>query len=77
MLMKIDVEGAELNVLEAASRMLARARPAIFLATHGAQVHRECCDLLRAAGYSLRPIDDSISSIDTPMKSSPSLATHT
>lgn len=65
MLMKIDVEGAELNVLEGASRMLARARPAIFLATHGALVHRECCDFLRAAGYSLRPIDDSISSIDT------------
>lgn len=63
-LMKIDVEGAELGVLEGASRMLTRAQPTIFLATHGAEIHRKCCEYLAAIGYTLRPIDETISSID-------------
>lgn len=75
-LMKIDVEGAELSVLEGASRMLKRARPSIFLATHGVQIHRECCDFLRGAGCSLRPIDASIASIDAGDNFLPLLATH-
>ncbi|HKV98960.1 MAG TPA: FkbM family methyltransferase [Vicinamibacterales bacterium] len=62
--MKIDVEGAELRVLRGAARLLERSRPIILLATHSTSLHRECCDFLRSAGYSLRPIDDSISSID-------------
>jgi len=62
--MKIDVEGAELSVLEGATRMLARCRPSIFLATHGQQIHRDCCEFLRNAGYSLRTLYESISSID-------------
>ena len=63
-LMKIDVEGAELNVLEGASRMLKRAHPSILLATPGAQLPSDCCDFLLGAGYSLRPIDESISSTE-------------
>ena len=62
-LMKLDVEGAELSVLEGASRTLTRSRPIIFLATHGAELHRACCEFLRRAGYTLRPVDESISSI--------------
>jgi len=64
-LLKIDVEGAELGVLRGAAQLLDRARPAILLATHGADVHRQCCDFLRNAGYELRPIDASITSTDT------------
>lgn len=63
-LMKIDVEGAELSVLDGASRMLKRAQPTIFLATHGAEIHRKCCEYLAAIGYTIRPIDETISSID-------------
>lgn len=63
-LIKIDVEGAELGVLEGASRVLRRTKPTIFLATHGAEAHRTCCDFLRSAGYALRPVEASISSID-------------
>lgn len=62
--MKIDVEGAELSVLEGASRMVIRVKPSIFLATHGVDIHRRCCDFLVRAGYELRPIDESVASID-------------
>lgn len=63
-LLKIDVEGAELGVLRGAVELLDRARPSILLATHGANVHQQCCDFLRNAGYQLRPIDESVESID-------------
>jgi len=63
-LLKIDVEGAELGVLCGASRLLARALPTILLATHGAEVHRQCCEFLRDAAYDLRPIDPSVASLD-------------
>ncbi len=57
--MKIDVEGAEAMVLRGAARTIAGgARPLIFLATHGAPVHRECCDLLRSWGYRLSSMSD-------------------
>jgi len=53
---KIDAEGAEMHVLTGAQRLLADARPTIFLATHSPELHRQCCDLLTSAGYSLDPI---------------------
>jgi FkbM family methyltransferase len=55
-LMKIDVEGAEGMVLRGAVRILESARPTIFLSTHGAQVHRDCCRLLASLGYRLEPL---------------------
>jgi FkbM family methyltransferase len=54
--LKIDVEGAEAAVLEGARELIETARPVIFLSTHGPQVHRQCLDWLRAAGYSVKPI---------------------
>ncbi len=54
--LKIDVEGGELEVLEWAGKLIAEARPAIFLATHGAEVHEKCCDVLRGFGYQLTPL---------------------
>jgi FkbM family methyltransferase len=53
---KIDVEGAEARVLSGAQWTLTQSRPVIFLATHGIAVHQQCCHLLRALGYALRPI---------------------
>jgi FkbM family methyltransferase len=54
--LKIDVEGAELEVLAGAPRLLERERPAILLSTHGPELHRSAISLLQDAGYELRPI---------------------
>ncbi len=63
--LKIDVEGGELAVLEGAMPLLTSRRLRIFLATHGAAVHRSCCELLTDCGYTLQPIGDAGTSIDT------------
>jgi FkbM family methyltransferase len=55
-LIKIDVEGGELAVLQGARHLLTRYQPRIFLATHGTVVHRECCELLRSIGYQVDPL---------------------
>jgi FkbM family methyltransferase len=53
---KVDVEGAEMEVLRGAEDTVSRARPVIFLSTHGAEVHRRCLAWLRGRGYALSPI---------------------
>jgi len=55
--MKIDVEGAELLVLSGARSILANYHPTIFLATHGIEVHQQCCEFLEAIGYDLQSIN--------------------
>jgi len=55
--MKIDVEGAELSVLQGARGILADAAPVIFLATHGSEVHSQCISFLQSFGYTCRAID--------------------
>lgn len=50
---KIDAEGAELEVLRGGSRTLAEYSPFIFLSTHSAELDRRCCEFLAAAGYSI------------------------
>lgn len=54
--MKIDVEGAEFLVLSGARATLIEHHPIIFLATHGAEVHQQCCELLKSLGYRLEGI---------------------
>jgi len=41
-IIKIDVEGAELEVLEGASRALTEFHPKMFLEVHGTQLHADC-----------------------------------
>jgi FkbM family methyltransferase len=53
---KIDVEGAELDVLQGGSRLIQTHRPTLFLSTHGAGVHLACCQWLQQMGYRLAPI---------------------
>lgn len=54
--LKIDVEGAEGAVIRGASETIRRARPVIFLSTHGPEAHERSVGLLRDLGYHLAPI---------------------
>jgi FkbM family methyltransferase len=54
---KIDVEGAEADVLEGAANTIRASKPVIFVATHGEQPHRDCCRILTAAGYDLECLE--------------------
>lgn len=54
---KMDIEGGEVAALRGAGRVLHEARPVLFLATHGLDLHRSCLDLLRAAGYQVASLD--------------------
>jgi precorrin-6B methylase 2 len=53
-LLKIDVEGAELDVLRGAERLLAQRRPHLVVETHGLEFEADCIELLRRHGY--RPV---------------------
>jgi hypothetical protein len=57
-LIECDFEDAEYDALIAASSILDRYGPTIFLSTHGAEVHRRCCTLLADLHYSLTSLDD-------------------
>lgn len=58
-LMKIDVEGAELSVLQGARLTLGEYHPLIFLAIHrfNENIHKDCCDFLMGMGYKLKSLD--------------------
>lgn len=53
---KVDVEGAELSVLEGGRDLFASRRPVVFLSTHGEPVHGRCLEWLADAGYAMQPI---------------------
>lgn len=54
--LKIDVEGAEADVLTGGKKVLQSFRPVIFLATHGQQAESACRAILYETGYELKPI---------------------
>jgi FkbM family methyltransferase len=54
---KIDVEGAEADVLRGARTLLVTTRPLIFLETHGPAVHAECVALLEQVDYRIESIE--------------------
>jgi FkbM family methyltransferase len=54
---KCDIEGAEHEALLGARSTLERFSPIIFLATHGPDMHKRCCDFLSNLGYELSALD--------------------
>jgi FkbM family methyltransferase len=48
---KIDVEGAELEVLQGASRAISEFHPTVFVELHGTELHADCHNFLVAKGY--------------------------
>jgi FkbM family methyltransferase len=56
-LIKLDIEGAEFMALQGAINVLKRSRPIIMLATHGTDVHHDCCQFLSSLGYRLESIN--------------------
>lgn len=55
-IMKIDVEGAELDVLKGGARMISEKRPTIFLATHSPELNASCRAFLDALDYRIREL---------------------
>ncbi len=55
--MKIDVEGAEVGVLQGAKHLLESARPVIFLSLHGDQLKIDCTRILSGLGYTFQQIE--------------------
>jgi FkbM family methyltransferase len=56
---KIDVEGAEQQVLLGAEQTLRPKHPLLFVATHTTAMHWECCQFLKSLDYKLEAIDGS------------------
>ncbi|MEH2006873.1 FkbM family methyltransferase [Nostoc sp.] len=54
--LKIDIEGAEMLALTGAKSILSKIHPTILLATHGIEVHQQCCQFLNSLGYRLETI---------------------
>lgn len=55
---KIDVEGAEIEVLKGAESTLKTFHPALLLSTHGDGPKKDCFEFLRGLGYqSFKPLD--------------------
>jgi FkbM family methyltransferase len=51
--LKMDIEGAEFQALRGARHCFQQYKPVLFLATHGREVHRSCCELLNSWGYKI------------------------
>jgi FkbM family methyltransferase len=52
-MIKINAEGAEVEVLIGGQRVLGEFSPVIFLSTHSVEIDSQCCDFLRTCGYTL------------------------
>lgn len=55
-IIKMDVEGAEMDVFRGAERIMKEGRPTIFLSTHSARLRTDCLALLKNLGYAIEPL---------------------
>jgi hypothetical protein len=56
--MRIDVEGAELMVLEGARETLRRHHPEIFAEMHSSALLAQCTSLLQSECYAVESLDE-------------------
>jgi FkbM family methyltransferase len=56
-MMKIDVEGAEVQVLRGAQELIAASRPRLLIEVHSRVLARECADLLADSNYGIRVLE--------------------
>jgi FkbM family methyltransferase len=69
---KINAEGAEIDVLRGGRNTITKFRPFIFLSTHSESLDRECWQFLRSCGYSPERIaSDKIWAEDSASRISP------
>jgi len=54
---KIDVEGEELNVLKGAKNLLEKYKPTIFLSTHSQELYEKCSVFLKSLNYEIHTIE--------------------
>lgn len=63
-LIKIDVEGAEISVLQGAKYILIKHKPVVFLSTHSDDLRKNCLEIMQEFGYNnISPINSE--NIDT------------
>jgi FkbM family methyltransferase len=55
---KMDIEGGEVDALQGMARILQEHRPTLLLATHGTARWRGCREILLRVGYELRDLQD-------------------
>lgn len=56
-LIKVDVEGAEVEVLEGAAKTLQTFRPEVFVEAHSETLGEKCLTLLNQLGYTVRQLE--------------------
>jgi FkbM family methyltransferase len=54
---KIDVEGAEVDVLKGANYLMETIRPRMIISTHGRQLKKKCRELLEDRNYRVEPLE--------------------
>lgn len=54
---KMDIEGAELHLLQDVKSYLSTYNITLFLSTHGRDVHKQCIALLSSLNYEFKPLD--------------------
>lgn len=53
---KIDIEGAELEALKGMKKIFQKYRPAVFLAVHNETLYKNCLNFLNSLNYNLKAI---------------------
>jgi FkbM family methyltransferase len=59
-LIKMDVEGAEVRVLQGAEQVLRASRPTLIVSTHGEELDRTCRDRLAGFGYHVERLEPGV-----------------